>query len=108
MGTEKWQDCVLESKDHSPSGESGRALRRTVLPTRNDLLKGGMRLSLLLLLALQATSFAGETVQVLFSPNGGCTKAIVEELDQAKKSVLVQAYSFTSAPIAKAVVDAHK
>src|SRR4051812_5282159 len=67
-----------------------------------------MRFSVLLLLVLHATSFADETVQVLFSPNGGCTKAIVEELDQAKKSVLVQAYSFTSAPIAKAVVEAHK
>jgi len=43
-----------------------------------------------------------------FSPNGGCTQAIVEQLNAAKKSVLVQAYSFTSAPIAKALVDAKK
>lgn len=47
-------------------------------------------------------------IEVFFSPNGGCTDAIVKALDQAKTSVLVQAYSFTSAPIAKAVVDAHK
>ena len=47
-------------------------------------------------------------IQVYFSPNGGCTDAIVTALSQAKSSVLVQAYSFTSAPIAKAVVDAHK
>jgi hypothetical protein len=32
----------------------------------------------------------------------------VQELGKAKASILVQAYSFTSAPIAKAVVDAHK
>jgi len=43
-----------------------------------------------------------------FSPKGGCTEAVVNELNGAKKSVLVQAYSFTSAPIAKALVDAHK
>ena len=46
--------------------------------------------------------------EVYFSPNGGCTDAIVKALGDAKTSVLVQAYSFTSAPIAKALVDAHK
>jgi phosphatidylserine/phosphatidylglycerophosphate/cardiolipin synthase-like enzyme len=47
-------------------------------------------------------------IDVYFSPKGGCTETIVKELDAAKSSVLVQAYSFTSAPIAKALVDAHK
>ena len=45
---------------------------------------------------------------VYFSPKGGCTEAVVAELDKASNSVLVQAYSFTSAPIAKALVNAHK
>ena len=48
------------------------------------------------------------TIQVYFSPAGGCTEAVVEALGRAKKTVFVQAYSFTSAPIAKALVDAHK
>jgi phosphatidylserine/phosphatidylglycerophosphate/cardiolipin synthase-like enzyme len=47
-------------------------------------------------------------IQVYFSPAGGCTEAVVEALGQAKKAVFVQAYSFTSAPISKALVDAHK
>lgn len=47
-------------------------------------------------------------VEVHFSPRGGCTEAVVKELSNAKTTVLVQAYSFTSAPIAKALVDAHK
>jgi phosphatidylserine/phosphatidylglycerophosphate/cardiolipin synthase-like enzyme len=47
-------------------------------------------------------------ISVYFSPKGGCTNAVVEELDNATTSVLVQAYSFTSSPIAKALVDAHK
>jgi len=47
-------------------------------------------------------------INVLFSPRGGATEAVVRELRNAKKEVLVQAYSFTSAPIAKALVDAHK
>lgn len=45
-------------------------------------------------------------VQVYFSPRGGATQAVVEALRQATNSVLVQAYSFTSAPIARALVDA--
>jgi phosphatidylserine/phosphatidylglycerophosphate/cardiolipin synthase-like enzyme len=47
-------------------------------------------------------------VAVHFSPDGGCTDAVVSALGQAKQTVLVQAYSFTSSPIAKALVDAHK
>jgi phosphatidylserine/phosphatidylglycerophosphate/cardiolipin synthase-like enzyme len=46
--------------------------------------------------------------QVYFSPNGGGTEAIVKEIDGAKTEVLVQAYSFTSVPIAKALLNAHK
>ena len=47
-------------------------------------------------------------VSVYFSRNGGATQAIVREIDRATRDVRVQAYSFTSAPIAKALVDAHK
>ena len=43
-----------------------------------------------------------------FTPGGNCTEAIVHALGEAKRTVLVQAYSFTSAPIAKALLDAHK
>ena len=45
---------------------------------------------------------------VYFSPNGSCTEAIIKELGKAKTSVLVQAYSFTSAPISEALLNAHK
>ena len=48
------------------------------------------------------------SVTVFFSPNGGCTTAILSEINNAKSEILVQAYSFTSAPIAKALVEAHK
>jgi phosphatidylserine/phosphatidylglycerophosphate/cardiolipin synthase-like enzyme len=46
--------------------------------------------------------------EVYFSPHGGCTESIIRELNKAKSTVLVQAYSFTSAPIAKALLNAHK
>jgi phosphatidylserine/phosphatidylglycerophosphate/cardiolipin synthase-like enzyme len=48
------------------------------------------------------------SIQVYFSPDGGCTDAINKVLGQARRDILVQAYSFTSAPIAKALLDAHK
>jgi len=47
-------------------------------------------------------------IEICFSPHGGCTEAVVREINAAKTSILVQAYSFTSAPIAKALVEAHK
>jgi hypothetical protein len=63
---------------------------------------------LLLSLSLQAADPSSSTIYPYFSPNGGCTQAIVDALGASKSSVLVQAYSFTSAPIAKALVEAHK
>jgi len=47
-------------------------------------------------------------LQVLFSPHGGCTAAIVSEIDRASREVLIQAYSFTSRDIARALVRALK
>jgi phosphatidylserine/phosphatidylglycerophosphate/cardiolipin synthase-like enzyme len=48
------------------------------------------------------------SIQVYFSPYGGCTQAICQEINQAKSEILIQAYGFTSAPITKAVSDAVK
>jgi phosphatidylserine/phosphatidylglycerophosphate/cardiolipin synthase-like enzyme len=48
------------------------------------------------------------SIEAYFSPHGGCTEAVIRELDKAKTTILVQAYSFTSAPIAKALLNAHK
>lgn len=56
---------------------------------------------------MAADGFAG-TTEVYFSPGDNPTGAVVRELGLARSNVLVQAYSFTSAPIAKAVVDAHR
>lgn len=69
------------------------------------------KLALLLCACLSLSPASAQTaknIQVYFSPNGGCTEAITTELRKARTSVIVQAYSFTSAPIAKALVDAKK
>ncbi|MGO9139603.1 MAG: phospholipase D family protein [Syntrophales bacterium] len=65
-------------------------------------------IQLLILLSVQALAFQADIAKVCFSPNGGCTESIVKEIDNAKSEILVQAYSFTSAPIAKALTDAFK
>lgn len=64
-------------------------------------------------IAVSVSSFAAPlpstgTTEVFFSPNGGCTDAIVKEISGAKQEILVQAYSFTSVPIAKALLAASK
>ena len=51
---------------------------------------------------------AAGTTQVFFSPEGGCTDAIVHEVRSASRSVHVQAFSFTSLPIARALSEASK
>ncbi len=67
---------------------------------------------LLGLLTFCAPHVFAADIAICFTPEYGtapsCTQEVVDALTAAKKSVLVQAYSFTSAPIAKALVDAHK
>ena len=58
--------------------------------------------------SVSAGPLAADAIQVFFSPNGGATEAVVSEIGNAKNKILVQAYSFTSAPIAKALLTAHK
>ena len=55
-----------------------------------------------------APSLGNPPIQVYFSPNGGCTDAIIKQINNAKSEILVQAYSFTSTKIAKSLIEAHK
>lgn len=85
-------------------------------PRRSRWVAGAAALAVAVLVGLQETcrqrspapSTTPSSIEVYFSPRGGCTEAIVRELGNAQSSVLVQAYSFTSAPIAKTLVAAHQ
>src|SRR5439155_15595156 len=68
----------------------------------------GVLVGLWVSLAQATEPFTPVRVAVYFSPTGGATDAVVHEVNAATRQVLVQAYSFTSAPIAKALIDAHK
>jgi phosphatidylserine/phosphatidylglycerophosphate/cardiolipin synthase-like enzyme len=46
--------------------------------------------------------------EVCFTPGGNCAEAIVRAIAESRRSVYVQAYSFTSKPIARALAAAHE
>lgn len=50
----------------------------------------------------------GGFYKVRFSPSGGCTDLLVETILGAKRTIHVQAYSFTSDRIANALVSRHR
>jgi phosphatidylserine/phosphatidylglycerophosphate/cardiolipin synthase-like enzyme len=58
--------------------------------------------------ATYLTLLKDTSIQVYCSPDGGCTDAINKILSQASQEIHVQAYSFTSAPIAKALLESYK
>ncbi len=49
---------------------------------------------------------AAASLSVHFSPKGGCTDAIVREIQRARRSIQMMAYTFASRPIAQALVEA--
>jgi len=51
--------------------------------------------------------YGAADIACFFSPRGGCTEAVVNQIRQARQQILVQAYSFTSQAIAAALVEAH-
>jgi len=48
------------------------------------------------------------TIEVAFSPNGGGAALVIKAIGEAKRTIKVQAYSFTNADIAKALLEAAK
>jgi phosphatidylserine/phosphatidylglycerophosphate/cardiolipin synthase-like enzyme len=71
-------------------------------------------LPLLFCLILAAPSFAatplppGASFDAAFSPRGGGLELVLSTIKAAQKTIRVAAYSFTSKPIATALVDAHR
>jgi phosphatidylserine/phosphatidylglycerophosphate/cardiolipin synthase-like enzyme len=76
----------------------------------NPILKRKTFVLLWLALVIWSTAALAQpgSIRVYFSPNGGCTDAILNQINQAKQEILIQAYSFTSKPIAQALIRAHK
>jgi phosphatidylserine/phosphatidylglycerophosphate/cardiolipin synthase-like enzyme len=95
--------AILPSPFHHPGG---RAMSMTQLLLATGF-TGGMAL-VFVLRWLHNWLSTPASVAVHFSPDGGCTNAVVNELLHAKHEILVQAYSFSSKPIAEALIAAKK
>ncbi len=50
----------------------------------------------------------GAAFEVGFSPRGGALTTVLKGIQSARTSILVAAYSFTSEPIATALLEAHR
>lgn len=61
---------------------------------------------LFLLISASCASLMKPGTTACFSPHGGCTMAIIAEIEKARSEILIQAYSLTSKQIADAVVKA--
>lgn len=58
--------------------------------------------------AQPSTPQLSASIQPCFTPPRGCTQLVTDTIGQARSEILVQAYSFTSEPIAQALVAAHQ
>ncbi|MDN0082460.1 phospholipase D family protein [Crenobacter sp. SG2305] len=71
-------------------------------------------LTVMLAMALTSTAAmatplpAGAGYEVGFSPNAGSLELVLKGISSAKSQILVAAYSFTSKPIATALLNAHR
>ncbi len=53
-------------------------------------------------------NYVSNDVDVAFSPKQGATKLIINTIKNSEKSIFVAAYSFTSKPIANALIEAYQ
>ena len=85
-------------------------IRNEAIPSHGQVFISNTRhyWKILILFAITAAISRAADVDVYFSPNGGATDAVVREINNAKHEILVQAYSFTSTPIASALVASQK
>jgi len=67
-----------------------------------------LTLGLFSVAGLAASEMFRAECYVSFSPKGGATHEIIQRINDAKKEILVSAYSFTSYPIAAALVKARE
>ena len=75
---------------------------------RNSVITVCIIISCLLAPVICVAAPESQDIETAFSPEQGATEAVVRAIELAKHSIRVAAYSFTSKPIAAALVEAHK
>lgn len=76
-------------------------------PTRRPARLFLVLAALAVLLPAMPPSAEATGIEACFTPGEDCTSRIVGAIDRARHTVLVQAYSFTAWPIARALMKAH-
>lgn len=64
--------------------------------------------SIIILLLVSSITLFPMDIRVYFSPNGGCLRAIVQEINRAKKNIKILAYRFTSRIMIRALAKARQ
>ena len=64
-----------------------------------------LKIGLIFVLLLNTT--LASKLDVCFTPPSGCSEKIIEEINNSKASIYVQAYGFTSRTIADSLINAH-
>ena len=82
--------------------EVGLAKRLVKMESRS------MKVFILCLGVLMTLPAGASDAQVAFSPNGGATDLVVRTIESAHHTILMAAYTFTSRPIAAALVKARQ
>ncbi len=86
--------------------------RKTGIGGKRAILKSISRIWIACLFVLvihaPASAFQADITGLCFSPGGGCTALVVKEINQARRQIRVMAYSFTSAPIGRALIRARR
>ncbi len=77
-------------------------MRRALFP----LFLFALATAALLLSIKTSPALEADVTGLCFSPNGGCTRLVVNRIDNASRSIKVMAYAFTSAPISTALIRA--
>jgi phosphatidylserine/phosphatidylglycerophosphate/cardiolipin synthase-like enzyme len=66
-----------------------------------------MKIKTLTLLTCLVTNCFANSYNVCFTPGEDCTSKIVSTISHSQKTILVQAFSFTSSPIIASLIAAH-
>lgn len=65
-----------------------------------------LKIGLTCIVLIQPAWSVPADITTCFSPQQNCSKSLIEEIGNAKKSIYVQAYSFTNHDIAMALIEA--
>src|SRR5262245_60261296 len=114
--SDKRLTAVDNETTNQPPTKSYPAVQRLRVASKQGAKCALLTMTVLLLCGLVSTTAsthrtasdgtASPQIRVYFSPKGGCTDAVVSQIESSKKTILVQAYLFESDCIAKAIVAA--